>query len=78
MTLAKRIIPCLDVKDGRVVKGIQVEGLVGERPVAVDPELGLGPALLGWWRDALLPMLARPARGAPANPIDPADSARSA
>jgi len=22
MTLAKRIIPCLDVKDGRVVKGI--------------------------------------------------------
>ena len=27
MTLAKRIIPCLDVKDGRVVKGIQFEGL---------------------------------------------------
>ena len=25
--LAKRIIPCLDVKDGRVVKGIQFEGL---------------------------------------------------
>ena len=23
MALAKRIIPCLDVKDGRVVKGIQ-------------------------------------------------------
>ena len=27
MSLAKRIIPCLDVKDGRVVKGIQFEGL---------------------------------------------------
>lgn len=26
--LAKRIIPCLDVKDGRVVKGIQFKGLV--------------------------------------------------
>ena len=25
--LAKRIIPCLDVKDGRVVKGINFEGL---------------------------------------------------
>ena len=23
MTLAKRIIPCLDVKDGQVVKGVQ-------------------------------------------------------
>jgi cyclase len=27
MALAKRIIPCLDVKDGRVVKGIQFEAL---------------------------------------------------
>lgn len=27
MTLTKRIIPCLDVKDGRVVKGIQFVGL---------------------------------------------------
>jgi imidazole glycerol-phosphate synthase subunit HisF len=27
MTLAKRIIPCLDVKDGRVVKGIRFEAL---------------------------------------------------
>jgi len=27
MSLAKRIIPCLDVKDGRVVKGIQFEAL---------------------------------------------------
>lgn len=27
MALAKRIIPCLDVKDGRVVKGIQFVGL---------------------------------------------------
>ncbi|MBT3349828.1 MAG: imidazole glycerol phosphate synthase subunit HisF, partial [Nitrospinaceae bacterium] len=25
--LAKRIIPCLDVKEGRVVKGINFEGL---------------------------------------------------
>ncbi|HUH99800.1 MAG TPA: imidazole glycerol phosphate synthase subunit HisF [Nitrososphaerales archaeon] len=27
MTLAKRIIPCLDVKEGRVVKGVKFEGL---------------------------------------------------
>jgi imidazole glycerol-phosphate synthase subunit HisF len=27
MTLAKRIIPCLDVKDGRVVKGVNFVGL---------------------------------------------------
>jgi cyclase len=27
MPLAKRIIPCLDVKDGRVVKGVRFEGL---------------------------------------------------
>src|SRR5271169_6909098 len=27
MTLAKRIIPCLDVKSGRVVKGVRFEGL---------------------------------------------------
>jgi imidazole glycerol-phosphate synthase subunit HisF len=27
MTLKARIIPCLDVKDGRVVKGVQFEGL---------------------------------------------------
>ncbi|MBF0426172.1 MAG: imidazole glycerol phosphate synthase subunit HisF [Magnetococcales bacterium] len=26
--LAKRIIPCLDVKEGRVVKGVQFEGLI--------------------------------------------------
>ncbi len=26
--LAKRIIPCLDVKQGRVVKGVQFEGLM--------------------------------------------------
>ena len=25
--LAKRIIPCLDVRDGRVVKGINFEGI---------------------------------------------------
>jgi imidazole glycerol-phosphate synthase subunit HisF len=27
MPLAKRIVPCLDVKDGRVVKGVRFEGL---------------------------------------------------
>ncbi|MDP3278819.1 MAG: imidazole glycerol phosphate synthase subunit HisF [Deltaproteobacteria bacterium] len=27
MSVAKRIIPCLDVRDGRVVKGVQFEGL---------------------------------------------------
>jgi imidazole glycerol-phosphate synthase subunit HisF len=27
MTLAKRIVPCLDVKDGRVVKGVRFVGL---------------------------------------------------
>lgn len=27
MSLTKRIIPCLDVKDGRVVKGVQFQGL---------------------------------------------------
>jgi len=27
MPLAKRIVPCLDVKDGRVVKGVKFEGL---------------------------------------------------
>ncbi|MGA8873631.1 MAG: HisA/HisF-related TIM barrel protein, partial [Candidatus Acidiferrales bacterium] len=27
MTLARRIIPCLDVDGGRVVKGIEFEGL---------------------------------------------------
>ena len=25
--ITKRIIPCLDVKDGRVVKGVNFEGL---------------------------------------------------
>ena len=25
--LAKRIVPCLDVRDGRVVKGVNFEGL---------------------------------------------------
>ena len=27
MSLAKRIIPCLDVRDGRVVKGVQFVGI---------------------------------------------------
>ncbi len=39
--LAKRIIPCLDVKDGKVVKGINFEGLrqVGDPPsLAIEYE----------------------------------------
>ena len=32
MSLAKRIIPCLDVKEGRVVKGIQFEALREYQP----------------------------------------------
>ncbi|MEY4390552.1 MAG: hypothetical protein RLZZ400_295, partial [Actinomycetota bacterium] len=28
MTLAVRVIPCLDVADGRVVKGVNFENLV--------------------------------------------------
>ena len=35
--LAKRIIPCLDVKDGQVVKGINFEGL---REVGDPVEMG--------------------------------------
>lgn len=35
--IAKRIIPCLDVKDGRVVKGVQFEGL---HDVSSPVELG--------------------------------------
>ncbi|NLD00853.1 MAG: imidazole glycerol phosphate synthase subunit HisF, partial [Gammaproteobacteria bacterium] len=27
MTLAKRIIPCLDVENGRVVKGVKFENI---------------------------------------------------
>ena len=27
MSLAARVIPCLDIKDGRVVKGIRFQGL---------------------------------------------------
>ena len=27
MGLARRIIPCLDVRDGRVVKGVRFQGL---------------------------------------------------
>lgn len=37
MSLAKRIIPCLDVKDGRTVKGVHFEGL---RDVGDAIELG--------------------------------------
>ena len=36
--LAKRIIPCLDVKDGRVVKGTNFEGL---RDMADPVEISL-------------------------------------
>ena len=28
--LAKRIIPCLDVRDGKVVKGVKFEGLTNK------------------------------------------------
>lgn len=35
--ITKRIIPCLDVKDGRVVKGVKFEGLSG---VSSPVELG--------------------------------------
>ena len=28
--LAKRIIPCLDVRDGRVVKGVNFDGIKDE------------------------------------------------
>ena len=42
--LAKRIIPCLDVKDGRTVKGINFEGL---RDVGDPVELGGGYAREG-------------------------------
>ena len=35
--LTKRIIPCLDVKDGKVVKGINFKGL---REVGYPPEMG--------------------------------------
>ena len=35
--VAKRIIPCLDVKDGRTVKGVNFEGL---RDVGDAVELG--------------------------------------
>lgn len=38
MTLTKRIIPCLDVDGGRVVKGIQFQGL---REVGSPPELAV-------------------------------------
>ena len=35
--ITKRIIPCLDVRDGRVVKGVNFEGL---RDVSSPVELG--------------------------------------
>ena len=36
--ITKRIIPCLDVRDGRVVKGVNFEGL---RDVSSPVELGM-------------------------------------
>ena len=47
--LAKRIIPCLDVKDGRVVKGINFVGLRD----AGDP-LPAAAAVLSPWVDLTL------------------------
>ena len=37
--LAKRIIPCLDVKDGRVVKGINFLGLQDVGDAVTRPPL---------------------------------------
>ena len=42
--LTKRIIPCLDVKDGKVVKGINFKGL---RDVGYPPELAMEYELQG-------------------------------
>ena len=46
--VAKRIIPCLDVKDGAVVKGINFEGLkeVGDAVARRFSSLLPGPLML--------------------------------
>ena len=38
MTLTKRIIPCLDVKNGRVVKGLNFESIkdAGDQLIQLD------------------------------------------
>ena len=41
MTLKTRIIPCLDVKDGRVVKGVQFVGLRDAGDPVQHPRPGL-------------------------------------
>jgi cyclase len=47
MTLKTRIIPCLDVKDGRVVKGVQFADLIDAgdpvEAAAADDAAGAGP-----------------------------------
>ena len=36
MSLAKRIIPCLDVKDGRVVKGMKIDSAVRRMTSSIE------------------------------------------
>ena len=40
--ITKRIIPCLDVKDGRVVKGVNFQGLADVYIDSGRPLLGVG------------------------------------
>ena len=52
MTFKVRIIPCLDVKDGRVVKGVNFVDLRDagdpvEAAIAYDAALGSAPAHVG-------------------------------
>ena len=42
--ITKRIIPCLDVRDGRVVKGVNFEGL---RDLSALYEMKIGGAIIG-------------------------------
>ena len=55
MSLKIRIIPCLDVKDGRVVKGVNFVELVdaGDHHVVIGQVNDFGwrdAAALGFWR----------------------------
>ena len=49
MTLARRIIPCLDVDAGRVVKGIEFEGLRDMGDPAELPLATTAKARTSWW-----------------------------
>ncbi len=46
--LKKRIIPCLDVKDGRVVKGINFVNLTDVGDQLMRPRLTMKPAAMSW------------------------------